>query len=110
MYWSKSGDRKKVQKLITALGSTPGMTASAGSGARAVGLAAAADALGLTDGAADADAAGAGVAIGDGDTTGVGEQAVTTSARSAVSATYRCLMRNVGQRTVTLNCWTELFP
>ena len=55
-----------------------------------MGLAATADPLGLTEGAGEADAAdAAGVAIVDGDTTGGVEQAVTTSAKSAVSAMYR---------------------
>ena len=106
----EEGRQVNVQKPISASGSTPLMTASARSGARAVGLAAAADALGLTEAVAEADAGGAaGVAIGDGDTTGGGEQAVTTSAKSAVSAMYRCCC-NVGQRTVTLKVWTELLP
>src|SRR3954447_10320349 len=39
MYWSNVGDRKYVQKLISAFGSTFWMTASLGSGASGVGLA-----------------------------------------------------------------------
>ena len=68
------------------------MTASAGSGARMAALGdAAADALGSVEAAAVAEAAGplaAGAELGD----GVGEQALTTSAKSAVRAMYRCLL------------------
>ena len=109
MYVSKAGDRSNVQKPISASASTPVMTASARSGARAVGLAATAEGLG--EGEAEGDAAGAGVAagaeLGDGDTDAL--QALTRSATSAASGMDRCFV-NVGQRTVTLKACTELLP
>src|SRR5688572_2651382 len=59
MYWSKVGDRKNVQRPISAFASTFGMTASAGSGASGVATAdadgdASADPDGSVLGAVDA--------------------------------------------------------
>jgi len=69
------------------------MTASAGSGARTAALGeAAADALGSVEAALVDDAAGAlaaGAELGDGVED---EHALTTSAKSAVRAMYRCLL------------------
>ena len=65
------------------------MTASAGSGARAVGLAATADALGATDPEGDAAGVATGTEVGGGDGDATGEHALMTSAKSAVRAMYR---------------------
>ncbi len=91
MYWSKVGDRKNVQKPISAFASTPSMTASAGSTGRAVGLAGAsetaADASGEPLGAVDAGAL-RGAALGD-------VVAVPQAATARIAASARAKVRFV---------------
>src|SRR5688500_6704048 len=89
MYWSNVGDRKNVQRPISAFGSTPWMTASAGSTASGVadGDAAGADGSVL----AGAEAAGGCEAGGALLAGAAGPQAATARIAARTSARLRFL-------------------
>src|SRR5688500_5903934 len=91
MYLSKVGDRKNVHRPISALASTLGMTASAGSTASgaAEGDAAAADGSVLA-GACDAGACEAG-ALADGAAVGVQAMTARIAARANARVRFVCI-------------------
>ena len=91
MYLSKVGDRKNVQRPISALASTFGMTASAGSTASGAADADAAGADGSVLAGADAAGGCEAGALADGATAGVQAMTARIAARASARVRLVCI-------------------